>query len=87
MAIINFGEVLLQGKPDDIVNVLNGKVYRKLIDKHALEDYRGMDIISTRLLRGKLEITVVNEINPENGFNLSEPSLDDVYFSNVRNTN
>ncbi|BDX38008.1 multidrug ABC transporter ATP-binding protein [Tenuifilaceae bacterium CYCD] len=87
MAIINFGEVLLQGKPDDIVNVLNGKVYRKLIDKHSLEDYRGMDIISSRLLRGKLEITVVNEINPENGFSLSEPSLDDVYFSNVRNTN
>ncbi len=87
MAIINFGEVLLQGKPDDIVNVLNGKVYRKLIDKHSLEDYRSMDIISTKLLRGKLEITVVNEINPENGFNLSEPSLDDVYFSNVRNTN
>lgn len=87
MAIINFGEVLLQGKPDDIVNVLNGKVYRKLIEKHALEDYRGMDIISTRLLRGKLEITVVNDINPENGFSLSDPSLDDVYFSNVRNTN
>lgn len=87
MAIINFGEVLLQGKPDDVVNVLNGKVYRKLIDKHSLEDYRGMDIISSRLLRGKLEITVVNEINPENGFSLSEPSLDDVYFSNVRNKN
>ncbi len=87
MAIINFGEVLLQGKPDDIVNVLNGKVYRKLIDKHSLENYQGMDIISTKLLRGKLEITVVNHINPENGFSLSEPSLDDVYFSNVRNTN
>ena len=87
MAIINFGEVLLKGKLDDVVNVLNGKVYRKLIDKHSLEEYRGMDIISSRLLRGKLEITVVNEINPENGFSLSEPSLDDVYFSNVRNTN
>lgn len=87
MAIINFGEVLLQGKPDDIVNVLNGKVYRKLIDKQSLENYQGMDIISTKLLRGKLEITVVNDINPENGFSLSEPSLDDVYFSNVRNTN
>ncbi|MGE0076735.1 MAG: ABC transporter ATP-binding protein [Bacteroidales bacterium] len=87
MAIINFGEVLLQGKPDDIVNVLNGKVYRKLIDKQALKDYGSMDIISTRLLRGKLEITVVNDNNPENGFSLSEPSLDDVYFSNVRNSN
>jgi len=87
MAIINFGEVLLQGKPEEIIDTLTGKVYRKLIDKQALEEYGTMDVISTKLLRGKLEITVINESNPGNGFNSAEPSLDDVYFSNIRNSN
>lgn len=87
MAIINLGEVLLQGKPEEIINMLNGKVYRKLIDKQALAEYEAMDVISTKLLRGKLEITVINDSNPGNGFNAAEPSLDDVYFSNIRNSN
>lgn len=87
MAIINLGEVLLQGKPEEIINMLNGKVYRKLIDKQALAEYETMDVISTKLLRGKLEITVINDSNPGNGFNAAEPSLDDVYFSNIRNSN
>ncbi len=87
MAIINLGEVLLQGKPEEIINMLNGKVYRKLIDKQALAEYETMDVISTKLLRGKLEITVINDSNPGNGFSAAEPSLDDVYFSNIRNSN
>lgn len=87
MAIINLGEVLLQGKPEEIINTLNGKVYRKLIDKQALSEYGALDVISTKLLRGKLEITVINNSNPGNGFNSAEASLDDVYFSNIRNSN
>jgi len=87
MAIINFGEVLLQGKPDEVINMLNGKVYRKLIDKDAADQYKNMEVISTRLQRGKLEITVVAENNPGDGFSQMDPSLDDVYFSNVRNAN
>ena len=87
MAIINFGEVLLKGKPDEIIDILNGKVYRKLIDKHALDSYRNMEVISTRLLRGKIEITVVAEGNPGEGFSQTEATLEDVYFSNVKNAN
>ncbi|HUX55133.1 MAG TPA: ABC transporter ATP-binding protein [Williamwhitmania sp.] len=87
MAIINLGEVLLQGKPEEIIDTLTGKVYRKLIDKQALAEYGTMNVISTKLLRGKLEITIISEVNPGNGFSAAEPSLDDVYFSNIRNTN
>jgi len=87
MAIINFGKVLLKGKPDEIINLLNGKVYRKLIDKGALENYKSLQVISTRLQRGKIEITVVAEGNPGDGFSQTEPTLDDVYFFNVRNAN
>lgn len=87
MAIINLGEVLLQGKPEEIIDTLTGKVYRKLIDKQALAEYGTMDVISTKLLRGKLEITVISQGNPGNGFSAAEPLLDDVYFSNIRNSN
>lgn len=87
MAIINFGEVLLKGKPDEVINMLNGKVYRKLIEKNALDQYKDMEVISTRLQRGMLEITVVADNTPGDGFSQMEPSLDDVYFSNVRNAN
>ncbi len=87
MAIINLGEVLLQGHPDEVIQQLNGKVWRKLINKSDLTNMAGIEIISSRLLRGMIEVTVVSDSLPDSGFVLAEPGLEDVYFSYVRNIN
>lgn len=87
MAIINLGEVLLQGHPDEVIQQLNGKVWRKLINKSDLTNMTGIEIISSRLLRGMIEVTVVSDTMPDSGFVQAEPGLEDVYFSYVRNIN
>ncbi len=87
MAIINLGEVLLQGHPDEVIQRLNGRVWRKLINKSDLTNMAGIEIISSRLLRGMIEVTVVSDSLPDSGFVLAEPGLEDVYFSYVRNIN
>ena len=84
MAIICEGEVLTEGKPKDGLDLLNGKVYSKLIEKHELDVYReNHKVIASKLKEGKLLLRVENETNPGDGFEVAEPNLEDVYFSHI----
>lgn len=85
MAIINKGEVLLTGKPDQVINNIKGRVWRKIIDKNQISAYQHLRIISNRLAAGKTEINVYSENLPEAGFVHVEPNLEDVYFSSIMN--
>lgn len=82
MAIINKGQILHEERPIEAMNALKGKIWRKVIDKGALTQLeREQKIISTKLLGGKTLIHVYSEGCPGNGFELTEPDLEDVYFS------
>lgn len=84
MAIICLGEVIAQGNPLDLVESVKGKVWKKLIDKHEIEEYRGeMQLISTQLKAGKTEIHVFNENKPDASFEAANVDLEDVYFSHI----
>jgi len=83
MAIINKGEVLLTGKPDQVISNIKGRVWRKVIDKNQVGAYQHLKIISNRLAAGKTEINVYSETIPEDGFVHVEPNLEDVYFSSI----
>ncbi len=81
MAIICLGEVVAQGNPNDLVASLNGKVFKKLIEKHELDKYReDFQVISSSLKMGKTQIRVVSD-EPLSSFEATEPDLEDVYFS------
>lgn len=83
-AIIFQGEVLYSGTPDDAVNELAGKVYSKSIIKADIGTYSSRyNVISTQLKSGQLYIRIISDEAPANGFELSEPNLEDVYFSNL----
>ena len=41
MAIICLGEVVAQGNPLDLVNAVQGKVWKKIIKRSELEQYQG----------------------------------------------
>lgn len=82
MAIICMGEVLMQGKPKDGLAMVDGKIYQKSIEKSDLDQYRqDYNLISTKLIAGKLSLRIECEEDPGNGFEASPADLEDVYFS------
>jgi ABC-type multidrug transport system ATPase subunit len=84
MAIICQGEVLMQGKPAEGIASVNGKIYKKSIEKSDLGIYREKySVISTKLLEGKLSLRIESDENPGDGFVPVPADLEDVYFSHI----
>jgi ABC-2 type transport system ATP-binding protein len=84
MAIICQGEVLMQGKPAEGIASVNGKIYKKSIEKSDLGIYREKySVISTKLLEGKLSLRIESDENPGDGFIPVPADLEDVYFSHI----
>ncbi|MCU0338653.1 MAG: ABC transporter ATP-binding protein [Spirosomaceae bacterium] len=83
MAIICLGEVVAKGNPNELVRSLEGKVFKKSIEKAELDQYReDYEVISTSLKMGKTQIRVVAD-EPLLGFETATPDLEDVYFSEI----
>ena len=84
MAIIDKGELLICGNPEQFIDNINGKIWKKNIDKNELSDYKSKyKIISTQLQAGKLSVKVFSNQNPNNGFMQSASDLEDVYFATL----
>ena len=82
MAIINRGEILLEAVPMEAVAALEGRVWRRTIERGALAEVeREHAVISTKLLAGRTVVHVYSEGAPGAGFEPVEPDLEDVYFS------
>jgi ABC-2 type transport system ATP-binding protein len=85
MAIIGQGQVLLTGEPREAIRSLDGRVWRRTIDKVELDSYRArMTILSTRLAGGRTLLHVLADTLPEPGFEPVAPDLEDVYFGRLR---
>jgi ABC-type multidrug transport system ATPase subunit len=86
MAIINKGEVLLTGDPLTVMNNLKGKIWKKLIEKNELPALQAsQQVISSRLFAGKTVVHVLADAAPDSGFEIVNPDLEDVYFSEIKN--
>ncbi|WP_299465664.1 ABC transporter ATP-binding protein [uncultured Microscilla sp.] len=84
MAIIGHGKVLLTGKPAQLAQALQGKIWEKTIDKSELEKYqKAFQVVSYRFHLGKMLITVIQDSEPEEGFVIKKPNLEDVYFQTI----
>ena len=85
MAIIGQGQVLLTGEPHEAIAALEGRVWRRSIDKGELDSYRArMNILSTRLAGGRTLLHVLADGSPGEGFVPVAPDLEDVYFGRLR---
>jgi ABC-2 type transport system ATP-binding protein len=85
MAIIAEGRVRLSGEPRETIRALEGRVWRRVIAKSALQEYRSrMAVLSTRLAGGATLIHVLADSLPEEGFESISPDLEDVYFGQLR---
>lgn len=84
MAIINRGELKLAGKPGQLIDHLNGKIWEKRIEKSSIQDYKTKhNVISSRLFAGKTLIRVLSDVIPDSEFASVAPTLEDVYFSTI----
>jgi ABC-2 type transport system ATP-binding protein len=88
MAIINKGEVYFNGKPCDILNSLQGKIWSKEIDKSEINQYTEKHkILSMRLLDGQMMVRIYSEGSPHVSFSNCEPNLEDAYFYTINSIN
>lgn len=84
MAIISKGQVLTCGAPQEQIDLLAGQTWKKTIVRSELEAHRvSHDVISTRLVSGKVMIHVLSKDPPGAGFIEADPDLEDVYFSTL----
>ena len=84
MAIIASGRIVRAGAPTELVSALEGRIWRKTIDKRDLEAHRAAhDVISTRLFGGRTIIHVLADAPPGSGFDPATGGLEDVYFSTL----
>ena len=84
MAVLAGGKIQLEGAPGHLMDQLNGRVWKKTIDKEALEESRARyEVISTRLFAGRTVIHVLADRRPGEGFEPVAGGLEDVYFSTL----
>jgi len=84
MAIINEGRIVQAGAPAELTRALQGRVWRRAVDKAALPDYQArLEVISTRLRAGRTVIHVVADAPPEPGFEPVAGELEDLYFATL----
>ena len=84
MAVLADGRIQLQGAPTDLMDQLEGRIWKKVIEKDELEAHRAEhQVISTRLFAGRTVIHVLADANPGPGFEPVKGGLEDVYFSTL----
>jgi ABC-2 type transport system ATP-binding protein len=85
MAIMGNGKILTTGKPGDVIAGLRGTVFSKFIQRDELEQYESdYQVLFSTLVGGQTKIHVVSETDPSQGFEAVDASLEDVYFSTLK---
>jgi len=83
-AVISKGRVLMTGEPRQLVELLRGKIWRRVVERDALAGVQAaMPVISTRLQAGSTVVRAYADSSPGEGFTPVEADLEDVYFSTV----
>jgi len=85
MAIIHQGRVRAAGEPMALVAALNGRVWRKPIERSQVADYQQrFQVISMHLFGGRNVLHVLHDTEPEPGFEPVAPDLEDLYFATIK---
>lgn len=84
MAIINNGEVLLTGRPNELIAGLKGRTWSASVARSELEEAKKkFPVISTRLIAGQTLIHVISDSAPGPSFEAITPTLEDTYFAAI----
>jgi len=84
MAIIQAGEIILEGRPANLLEQINGKVWKRSVDKSELIELKNTyRVLSSRLIGGKPLIHIFSESRPDNSFDPVAVDLEDLYFMQI----
>src|SRR5689334_7436996 len=85
MAVIHEGKVRVAGNPMQLVDGLNGMLWRKSIAHDEVASYRErLQLISMRLFAGQTVVHVLSAKQPESGFEPVTADLEDFYFATIK---
>jgi ABC-2 type transport system ATP-binding protein len=84
-AIIDQGRVLAQTTPDLAAQIIQGKVWSKLVSKRQAEDLeKTHKVIASKFVSGNQLVKVFSDKNPSADFSEATPQLEDFYFAHVK---
>ena len=83
MAVMNKGQILQKGNPNQLIQELKGKIWTKSILKNELENYKNQyQVISQQLIERELFVTVFSDQNLSD-FTAVSPRLEHAYFKTL----
>ncbi|MBE9463632.1 ABC transporter ATP-binding protein [Dyadobacter subterraneus] len=84
MAVLMKGKLVLKGKPASLTEKLRGQVWQKTVSKGALASLQeSSHVISTRFIGGQIQVHILSTTQPDSGFQMIDPGLEDVYFATL----
>jgi len=84
MAIIKDGKVKLVGEPLILVKDLKAQVWTGLVTKKDFKNVKNdHQVISSKLSMGKVQIRVLSDQEPIDGFKQVDPEIEDLYFATI----
>ena len=84
MAIIKDGKVKLVGEPLTLVKDLKAQVWTGLVTKKDFKNVKNdHQVISSKLSMGKVQIRVLSDQEPIDGFKEVDPEIEDLYFATI----
>ena len=84
MAIIKDGKVMLVGEPLTLVKDLKAHVWTGLVTKKDFKNVKNdHQVISSKLSMGKVQIRVLSDQMPIDGFKQVDPEIEDLYFATI----
>ncbi|MBE77249.1 MAG: multidrug ABC transporter ATP-binding protein [Candidatus Marinimicrobia bacterium] len=84
MAIIKEGQVKLIGEPMSLIKGITKQVWTGLVEK---KEYSGIkkehQLISSKLYMGKVQVRLLDDSQPIEGFEKSNAEIEDLYFAAI----
>jgi ABC-2 type transport system ATP-binding protein len=81
MAIVNKGNLVLEGTPAKALETVAGKIWAKHVDKKEIPVIQAQyNVLTTKLVGGKPTAFIFSDGEPGDGFLPSEGGLEEVYF-------
>jgi ABC-2 type transport system ATP-binding protein len=84
MAILDRGHIRVEGRPDQLVQELSGRLWQALLSANELAEWRTRTtVVSIRMSGGKYLLIVQADTSPGMPFREKVADLEDVYFVTV----
>ena len=88
VAIINKGQVVFAGSPNEAIDGIKGKIWKDHVEKSRLEFYKkSLNVISERMVAGEPYVHVYSEEKIAPHAVEVEPTLEDFYFHSLKKIN